>query len=130
MTAPLTYIWKWYSISQTPDPRKRKFLHVRFDFLVSSGCLSQCLREGLVFGAAGQRPKYSTTAGPSVHATACEKEVPFVHTHREGVYMEHHWPEGAKKLHGPCTDVLTNIQAVIQTVIETTGIYGTDVQMK
>ena len=128
MTAPLTYIWKWYFISQTPDPRKRKFLHVRFDFLVSSGCLSQCLREGLAFGAAGQRPKYSTTAGPSLHATTCEKEVPSVHTHGEGVHMEHHWHTGAKKLYGPCTDVLTNIQTVIQTVIQPVGKHGTAIQ--
>ena len=33
-----------------------------------------------------------------------------------------------RKLYGCCTDVLTNTQTVIQTVIETVGIYGTDVQ--
>ena len=44
VTAPLTYIWKWYFISQTPDPRKSELSRFRFYFLATSESLSQCIR--------------------------------------------------------------------------------------
>ena len=47
MTAPPTYFWKWYFISQTPDPRKSKLLRFRFYFLATSGCLNECIREAM-----------------------------------------------------------------------------------
>ena len=70
---------------------------VAFPSLLSShlGVLESVHEGGLAFGAAGRRPKYSTTGGPSVHATTCEREVPCVQAHAEGVHMEHHWHAGS-----------------------------------
>ena len=47
VTAPLAYVWKWYFISQTPDPSKSKLLRFRFYFLATSECLNQCIREAM-----------------------------------------------------------------------------------
>ena len=85
VTAPLTYIWKWYFISQTPEPRKSKLLRFRFYFLATSECLDQCIREA--WPSALQANVQSTTPGPAR---------PYMQQHVQGHHIYTHTVKACK----------------------------------